>query len=263
MIIEAGKVAEFTIFVISSVAALFYLGRAIMGKSQALLPMPQIDAISDGVDKAAEEGKPVYCSPGCYANLTGNYAVMTISGMNVFRHTARLCVQKGVRMYGISSVYAEVLPLMDGIFREVCVAEGKPEAYRREDIIYLGRTERAYEQGLAGLFDRTGISMLVSVGACSGGSPPNLSAARRLGAIVVAGTPRYFCEGCFAVCADYPLFMDDVYSIGGYLSDDEVVKSSLVGSDAVKFLLLGILIIGVILAVAGLPLVTTDGWLFQ
>jgi hypothetical protein len=31
----------------------------------------------------------------------------------------------------------------------------------------------------------------------------------------------------------------------------------------VKFLLLGILIIGVILAVAGLPLVTTDGWLFQ
>jgi hypothetical protein len=94
-----GRMAEFVIFVIIAAATLYYLWSAIKGKVVEIRPLPQFDAIADGVDKAVEEGHPVYITIGGYAYLSGLYATMAIAGLNVLRYTLRLAIRSGASVH--------------------------------------------------------------------------------------------------------------------------------------------------------------------
>lgn len=216
--------------------------------------LPQLEAIEEGVSRGAEEGKPVICTPGNFAYLSGMYAPMTIAGMNIFRYTATLCVRKGVRIIGGVPQYPEVISLMDGIFREVCTAEGKPEAYKREDIVYSGNTESSYSIGLQGLIGTYGCSCFIGIGANASSVSTPTGFARLAGAITITGTARWGMQGTFAMFSDYYLAMDDVYSAGALVVEDEVVRSSLIGGDVGKWVSVLIILIGSIAAVVGIPI---------
>jgi len=253
-IIATGKVAEFVVFIVSAVAGIYYLWSAMQGKAQELRKMPQIDAIAEGVDRAVEQGRPVYISPGDQAYLSGMYAPMTIAGMNVLRYTTRLAVQRGARVIIPVPTNPESMPLIDGIFREVCVAVGKPEAYKREDVIYYGTEYYNHSMGLTTTMAREGVSCLVEVGAVTGGGSSSPAGwAREFGGLVIGGTARYLHQGTWAMLADYPMFMDDIFSIGAICSGDDVVKASLVGGDIVKLALVAVTLLFIILAAAGQP----------
>jgi len=153
----SGKAAEFFFFIIIAVAAIYYLWQAIKGKAVEIRELPQFDAISDGIDKAVEEGHPVYITIGGYAYLSGLYATMAISGLNVLRYTTRLAVRRGATMHIPVPRQPEAFALMDGIYREVCVSEGKPESYDRDNVQFYGSNE-AYYTGIAGWIARDGRS---------------------------------------------------------------------------------------------------------
>jgi hypothetical protein len=179
---------------------------------------------------------------------------MTIAGVNVIRYTARLAVQKGARIILPVPCNPEALPLIDGIFRESCVAIGKPEAYRRQDVIYYGTDQANHSTGLTATLAREGVACYVEVGAATGGGSSTPAGwAREFGGITIGGTARYPHQGTWAMLADYPLFMDDIFSIGAMCSGDDVVKASLVGGDIVKMALVAVIILFTILAAAGLP----------
>jgi len=254
MAVQSGKIVELAVSIITAVAALYYLWSAMQGKSQELRHMTQLDAISDGVDKAVEEGKPVYISPGDQAYLQGMYAPMTIAGMNVLRYTTRLAIRRGARVIYPVPVNPESLPLIDGIFREVATAEGKPEAYRREDVVYFGSEWYTYAGGFAAHLAREGVSALVEVGAITGGgSSTPVGWVREFGGMTVGGTARYLHQGTWAMLADYPLFMDDIFAIAALCSEDNEVRASIVGGDVVKLFLFGLTLLFAILALAGQP----------
>ena len=255
MSVVAGRFTELLFFLVALVATLIPLWLAIKGRKFPLRLLPQIAAISDGVDRAVETGKPIYITPGDAAYLSGQYAGMTMAGMNVLRYTARMAVQKGAaRVVFPVPGTPECLPLIDGIYREVCVAAGKPEAYRRENVIFFG-TEFAHSVAQAGMIQREGCGLYVEVGAVGGGgSAVPLSVAREMGGLIVAGTARYVNNGLLAVYADYCLFQEDIFAAGAYCSDDELVKTSQVGGDLLKILTIGIVLVLIVLAFAGQPI---------
>lgn len=265
MSIATGRYTEFLIMVVTAIATYYFLWMAVRGKPQELREMPQIDAISDAVDRGVETGRPVYCSPGDMAYLSGMYAPMTIAGMNVIRYTARLAVRKGARIILPVPCNPEAMPLIDGIFREVCVAEGKPEAYKRDDVIYYGVDQSHHSMGLTATIAREGCAAAVFCGATRGGGTNSPAGwAREFGGIVIGGTARYLHQGSWAMLADYPAFMDDTNAMGAVASGDDVVKASLVGGDIVKLVIVAFVIVAIILAAAGLPVVTPKtGWIFQ
>lgn len=250
-----GKVVDLLVLLITAIPTLYYLQKATLGKTMELRWLPQIDAISEGVDKAVEEGKPVICSAGNLAYLSGQYAPMTIAGMNIFRYTTTLCVRRGARIIGLVPQYPEIIPLMDGIFREVCASEGKPEAYRREDIVYSGNTESAYALGSLGVLGSEGCSLWIAVGANQSCVSGPTGMARIAGAITLTGTARWGMNGTFAMFSDYFLSMDDVYSAGALCSGDDVVKSSLIGGDVSKWIIALTIIIGALSLLVGFPFV--------
>jgi len=259
-IIAQGRLVEFLIFFATAIATVYYLWRAIKGHPQELRMLPQVEAISDGVDRAVETGKPVFVGPGANAWLWGQYALMTIAGMNITRYTLTLAVRKGARPILVGPHGTDVVILMDGIFREVCVREGKPEAYKREDVeFYAGQ----YSIGLTASLLRNGCACLVLVGGLGGGSDScPAGVARMIGGLVVAGTPRVLHQGTFALFADFPLFMDDCFAAGALVSGDEVVKASLVGADVIKLVLVGVTIVFLVFALLRYPVMPSKiGWL--
>lgn len=221
-----GKISALVFLIVAMAMVLYYLWSALQGKPQPLRSLPAVDAISDGVDRAVEEGKPVYVGAGDLAYLSGMYAPMTINGMNILRYTARLCVQKGARIMLPSPYNPEAMPLIDGIYREVCVSEGKPEAYGRENVRYYGNREMSWYVGVISDILGTGCSLLVLVGALSSAGIYAAGAALDDGAMVIAGTPRYAHQASWAAMADYPLFCEDIYGAGALCSGDPVVASS-------------------------------------
>jgi hypothetical protein len=250
-----GKIVDFIFLLITAIPAFYYLNKATQGERMKLRSLPQLEAISEGVDRAVETGLPIIASAGNIAYLSGMYAPMTIAGMNIFRHTATLAVRKGARIIGLVPQLPEVISLMDGIFKEVCVKEGKPEMYRREDIIYSGNNEAAYSLGSLGVLGSEGCALWVAVGANQSSVSGPTGLARMAGAITITGTARWGMNGTFAMFSDYFLSMDDVYSAGALVSGDPMVESTLIGGDVAKWVSVGMLILGSLLALANLPVI--------
>jgi hypothetical protein len=180
--------------------------------------------------------------------------------MNVVRHTAMLAVSKGARVIFPVPTNPESMPLLDGIFREVCARAGKPEAYKREDVMFYGSASEIYGIGLTATMAREGVACFVVVGAFGGsGSGPPTGWAREFGGISVAGTAQWAHNSTVAILSDYPLFMDDIFAAGAIASDNDEIKSSLVGGDLVKLFIVALMLISVILAFARVPILAWLG----
>jgi len=264
-IIAQGKIVEFVLLVITMTLTYFYLYKAVIGKLKDPIRMlSQFLAISDGVDKAVEEGKYIYVTAGIYAYLSGMYAAMTINGMNVMRYLARLAVRRGAKIRFIAAAQPETIALIDGIWREVCVTEGRPEVYDPDAIRFYGATEAGYSTGSGADVLATGASLLVAIGAPTSAERFMLGAARQNGALIVGGTPRYFHQSTYALMADYPLYCDDIYAAGALASGDEEVAASIVGGDVVKLMIIIGIILFTLLGIAGIPTWQKGtGWLYQ
>jgi hypothetical protein len=81
---------------------------------------------------------------------------------------------------------------------------------------------------------------------------------------VIGGTARYAHQGNWAMLADYPLFADDVFAAGAFCSENNFVAASLWGLDISKLIMVGLLVVGIITAAAGINTYTSGtGWLYQ
>ena len=101
-----------------------------------------VEAISDGIDRCKEMGKPLYMTIGCYAQLSGQYAPMTISAINIQRYAARLAVRRDVEPWFMVPMIPEALPLIDGVDREVCIRKMAALAVIQPS--WIDKVERMY-----------------------------------------------------------------------------------------------------------------------
>lgn len=262
-ILEAGRVTDLVFCIISFAAISWYLWQATQGKEMKLRTMEQVEAIEDGVDRAVEENRPVYVEPGCLVFLSGTRAPIAINGMNVLRYTARLCVRKGARVILPVPFNPETYPLIDGIFREVAVSEGVPEAYRPEDVRYYGNTEASFSVGASTDIARTSASLVVMVGSTTSSEIYMSGVALSEGATVIYGNTLYALMGAAACMAHYSMYGDDVFGAGAICSGDNEVRSTMLGGDLTKLIIVALILISAILAAAGLPIVSEGGWMFQ
>lgn len=262
-VIEQGRITDLLFCVVSFSAILWYIWQALQGKEMRLRQMEQVDAIEDGVDRAVEENRPVYVEPGCLVFLSGTRAPIAINGMNVLRYTTRLCVRKGARVILPVPFNPEVYPLIDGIFREVAVAEGHPEAYKPEDVRFYGGTEASFSVGASTDIARTSASLVVMVGSTTSSEIYMSGVALSEGATVIYGNTLYALMGAAACMAHYSMFGDDVFGAGAICSGDNEVRSTMFGGDLTKLIIVALILISAILAAVGLPIVSENGWMFQ
>jgi hypothetical protein len=254
---EINNGVQLAIAIIAVINVLYYTWAAIKERhGLELRLLAPVQAISDGVDRCKEMGRPAYMTIGAAADLSGLYAPMTLAGINIMRYTVNLCILRDVEPYLAVPRNPEAQPLIDGIYREVCVANGKPEAYHADHVRWFGNVWAGYGIGNAGLVDQIRPGMNVHAGALVGtGDISNSVTGRTHKSLMIGGNCRWTHQGVHSLWYDYQLWAPDVFAAGAYCSGDALMRSSIVAQDLLVWFFVAFCLGVAVLGIAGFPVV--------
>ncbi|RLI44925.1 hypothetical protein DRO69_06275 [Candidatus Bathyarchaeota archaeon] len=240
---------------ISFILVLYYIRAALAGKKFTLRVLPAIEAISDGVDRAVETGRPIFVTTGIKSDIrSGTYSPMVMAGLNIAKYTAVLAAQRGAEIIFLTPTTEGLVPVFDALYKQSAVEAGRPEAYKRENVVYFGPEVMLWAVCAQDIINEKGAALYVDVGAwTSDADIAGHFAAMDNGAISIGGTCRYHHQGSIYISCDYPLIMDEMYAAAAYCSGDQLVIGTTVASDIIKLIIIAIMIIGTLLMAVGLP----------
>ncbi len=223
-------------------AILVMIARSRRGKHPYIRRIPGLDAVEEAVGRATEMGRPMLLVSG----LGNGIDVVTLQALAILTTVARAAARFGNRI--IAPVYkAEMIPVTEEAFREAYNAEGKPEDFRQEDIMFLTDRQFAFAAGVAGMIQREKVAATFLFGYFYAESLIMAENASQVGAIQVAGTVQTTQIPFLIAACDYVIIGDEFYAATAFLTREPTLLGSLVGQDMGKALMLVICIIGVIL----------------
>jgi len=254
-----GTAVDLVILVITAIGIAYFGWKTKKGKEYRLRTFPAIEAIDEICGRAAEMGRPVHFAPGDVAYLTGINAPMTIAAMSILRYTARKCAEKGARLIATCGGYqgagSDLIPLMQDVVRSGYMEAGKAEEYDPSIVRFISPEQQAYVAGTIGLFAREKIAGNIMVGAWAGAHPAVAEYGFRVGAIQVGGTARGMIMGPLSVMCQYILITDELYAAGAAISKEPEQIGSLMVEEVLKYIAVGITLVGALLITVGIPLI--------
>jgi len=254
-IISEGLFAGVVLGIISFIIVLCYVRMALAGKKFMLRTLPAVEAISDGVDRAVETGSPIFVTTGIKSDIrSGTYSPMVMAGLNIAKYTAVLAAQRGAEIIFLTPPTEGLVPVFDALYKQSTVEAGKPEAYKRENVVYFGPEVMLWAVCAQDIINEKGAALYVDVGAwTSDADIAGHFAAMDNAGISIGGTCRYHHQGSIYISTDYPLIMDEMYAASAYCSGDQLVISTTVAGDIIKLIIIAMAIIGIFLMASGLP----------
>jgi len=249
--IESGRFISFISIVIMFAAVYFMLRRAEKGKVPYIRRIPALDAIDEAVGRATELGKPVLCHMGqTSAGLRGEWAGAILAGISIMAYVASLCARLGARLI-VAPAYPEALPLVTETVRDRYIAEGNPEDFREDDIMFFSNQQFPWATGVMGTMEREKPAAHIGVGPFHGESLIIAESGARVKAMSILGTPRKSQIPFFIACCDYTLIGEEVYAAGAYLSKDPGQIGTISGQDWIKVAVITLMILGIITVTLG------------
>jgi hypothetical protein len=236
-------------FILFWVIILYFLRESEKGKTRVIRRIPGLDAVDECVGRSVEMGRPVLTSTG-YDPLTSVDITAIIVSFDVINYLAQKTATAGTDLL-LPVGSADTYPLIAENYRDGCTIAGYPEAFNEDNIFYFTKAQWAYTVGVLGLIERR------KPGACIYISRYHAEAlhfgivARKVGALSVGGTPSFGMTAFFAVTCDYILLGDEIYAAGAYMSGDPARINNIAVNDVVKWLIMGITLLGVVLASFG------------
>ena len=210
------------------------------GRLPFIRRIPGLNAIDEAVGRATEMGRPILFSPG----LRG-LDIITLQALAVASHVGRTAVRYGTRLI-MPVCDSQIMPVAEQVMREACTAEGRPEAFRSEDVRFLSDRQFAYAAGVTGILHRERVAASFLFGQFFAESLILAENGQAVGAIQVAGTPDLLQIPFFVVTCDYTIIGDEYYAASAYLTREPTQLGSLVGQDIGKAMIFVLILIGVI-----------------
>jgi hypothetical protein len=240
---------SFDILLLLGIAVItyIYLQRASRGEVPKLRVPPALKAVDEIVGRATEMGRPItYCTS--YVGLMySSMALQNLAGIAVLGHMAKLAAEYDAEIIGCFAT-GDLQLVAEDVVRENYIAAGKPE--KEVDMRFLTPMEYAYASATMGIMRREKIAGNVMLGAIAGENVLWGATAAELGAIQLGGMA--ISQVCFFVAlCDYVLIGEELYAAGAVLSEDETLISALASEDIGKFILLGLTLLGALLASVG------------
>jgi len=245
----AGRIAQFALLILFFVftGLGIWLGRK--GKKFEVRKLAALDALEEGVGRAAEMGRPVHFNPGWYS-LDSVEAPQTVAALSVFDRLAHLCARYNVPVI-VTLIRPDVIPVVDGLLRNAATAEGRPEIYKAENIRFLSPEQFAYFGGVAEIFAREKPATSVLMGGYMAYSLLVAELGYRYGAFQVAGTASWHQIPFFVAACDYSLIGEELFAAGAYLSKDATLLGGLFGQDVCKLTCVAYVVVATVLWLLG------------
>ena len=236
-------------FLVNAAIMLFHLYLATKGKKFPIRRIAGLDAIEEAVGRCTEMGKPCFFTLGSNrAVLVGDMATQTVAGISILGYIARLTAKQDTTLRCFL-MNTESYPLMADTVSSSYAAEGKADKYNPNDMFIwaVGGTT----QKIAGEIGRQRPGAHFIMGPAGGESIMFTEIGAQVGAIQVAASARQISIAHLVFTCDYVLLMEELFAAGAYVSNDATQICFLRAQDIGRFILLGLLVIGVVLQAAG------------
>lgn len=221
--------------------------------------MPALDALEEGVGRAAEMGKPVWFGTGMYG-LAGQYTVMNICGLNILSKVSELCGKYGVYLQYMSNE-PNILPMARDLIEQGYSTGGRPEMYDDEMGMFTGGGQMNLIRVSYAYVQREKPAAVFMFGALLSECGSTLGFASKVGSMIFAGTPRLYYQAHLVLLCDYQLLGEELYSAGAILSGDPFQLGILEGQDWTKFLTFFVMFLAIISVNLGLfDIMSLLGW---
>lgn len=253
-ILKIGRIWDLLVFITFMALTLYYLDRASKGKSlPKIRTIAALEAIREGVGRGVEMRKPVHYSFGpSGAVVSGADVSQTVASIGILQYTAGLCAQLGARLIFHLPSQPYAIPLLEGAVDEAYLKEGKTEAFdKARDLRFYGTGSMVFASAMASSFMTDGVAINVMVGRQYTTIYPALESAKIQGAINIGGTARWTAMYIFALTCDYVFMGEEIYAAGAKVTDNPYMIASIVAEENLKYIFVGILVIGLILSFAG------------
>lgn len=233
---------------------LYYLPeRAKRGKVPKIRKLPAIGALEEAVGRSAEMGRPVHFTAGL-AYLTTDTGPQTIAAMGILGYIARLCARLGVPIV-TTICNPQTIPLHEEVIRQGYIVEGHPEDFRPEySIRYISDEQRAYSAGVIGTVLRERPASNIVIGPLYGEIYTLLECGRPVGALTIGGTARIVQVPVVVVMSDFALIGEEMFAASAFVTEDPEERGLVFGRDFIKWICLGLLVLGILLSISGINL---------
>jgi hypothetical protein len=235
-----------------------------------LLPLPGYAAAREAIARAAEQGRTTHLStgPGTLGDSAGG-TTETLAGLHLMGRAAARCAAGGTPVLGTTGD-ALAFPLAENVVRA-----GFAEVGRADEVPVVGaastaaapttlegaaqgvrmlthRDPLAYAAAAADLSECEGVSNAVLVGNWGAEYLLVGEAQSRAGVTVVAGATNPSALATMLLGADHTLIGEEIYTAGAYLDANPSHQASIQAQDAIRMLVIAVILIGAVLTSAGL-----------
>lgn len=243
-----GRIHALILLIVATVICIYYMQRK---ELPYIRRVPALDAIDEAIGRATEMGKPIVCSHGI---AVAGFDYWTMAGLSILAYVARHCAKTDTRLIvpcGGSEQSYTVTEVARELVRTQYVLEGKPEAFRLEDMPFLSGRQFPWASAYVGMLlrERPGANIWVGVQWASAMYIAEVT--YQVGAIGIAGTSYLANISVLATSADYVMIGEELPAAGAYLSKDPAQLASIRMQDIMKVIGLIILVVGVIAMTMG------------
>ncbi len=244
--------------ILFSMLFFYYFFKASRGERIYIRRISGLDAIDEAVGRSTEMGRPVMFVHG----LAPLDFPPTIAAIAILKYIA-----KKVAMYDIDIIVPNNDPLVmlasREAVREGCLEAGRPDVYKEENIMFLTTQQFGYAAGVNGLIVRLKPGATFFQGYFYAESLIMAETAYSAGSISIAGTTAITQLPFFIAACDYTLIGEELFAASAYLSQNPVEIGTIKAEDIAKIAIIGIIIVGIVLATFNLPIYETYKSIFS
>jgi hypothetical protein len=256
-----GRIVQLLFLLIISGCVIFWIRRAVGGQKPFVRKMPALDAIDEAVGRSTEMGRPVHITTGHHELTDPKATAAILASVSAINYVAKLTARNKTGLV-VTSGGSSSLPLCDEAIRSAYIEEGVEEDYKPEMLIYAGGGVYPFAAACMGIFERQQAAANIMLCDLHGETMMLIEAAKKVGAITIAGTQNKWQMPVTAACADYAVIGEELFATGAYLSKDPVQLGSIAGQDLAKYVVTAIILVGIVLANAGMASVLKDFFAF-
>ena len=212
------------------------------GRSLFIRKIAGLSALDEAIGRATEMGRPIMFIPG----IRG-FDIVALQALMILSHVARVAAKYGSRVI-VPTCDSIVFTLAQDVTREAYTAEDALEHHDPDDVRFLSDSQFAFASGVVGILNREKVASACYFGAFFAESLILAETGHQVGAVQIAGTTETMQVPFFLAACDYTIIGDEFYAASAYLSREPTLIGSLVGQDLAKAAIIGLMVVGIVLA---------------
>jgi hypothetical protein len=227
-------------------ALVFFSITAARRRQIFLRRIPGLDAVDEAIGRATELGKPIlYLTGAGDMGEPSTLAAAVILGR----------VAKRIAAYETDLLVPHRDPIVMSVCQEITkqsyLEAGKPDAFKEDSNFFITTDQFSYTAAVDGIMLRRKPAANFFMGSYFAESLLLTETGASTGAIQIAGTDSDHQLPFFVTTCDYTLIGEELYAASAYLSREPIQVGTLRGQDLGKAFILGVLVVGTVLATTG------------